>query len=418
MAKGSFTNFTEDVENHQSQPQKPTLSWQNLQVLFDKAVVDIKAWLNTTLLGELNADGGSNKIGHDSTNITSDNVQEALEEVRAIAVDAQAGSIVDGSITDAKLNVDVKIGSLGNLDTTEKSSVVLAMNELHTTADDASSNAYDALVNSNEALGRQKFPIATGSANSIAVDSFGTFDLTDDTSSLFFTPIANNTGAVTIAVDSQTSKAIKKYEDGAYTALEADDLKAYQQVILRWDLANDFFVLAPKSSGAVIENIEYITVSLGAVNGTFTPTIVTDYTKAVTKIVGVSRRTNDSADDGNRHLFTATLESNTSGSLERNVTANALVDVTIAIIQYKNVKSVQKREYYWASSSSGGTTLTIDEVDLSKSELILQYRNSASNTVGYTKPMRAYFSSSTSVVVTNYYIEALTTAYIQVVEYN
>ncbi len=43
---------------------------------------------------------------------------------------AGAQSIVDGAVTDAKLNSDVKVGSLASLETTIKTSVVAAVNEL------------------------------------------------------------------------------------------------------------------------------------------------------------------------------------------------------------------------------------------------------------------------------------------------
>lgn len=47
--------------------------------------------------------------------------------------DPQTPTVTDGSITNAKLATDVKVGSLASLDTTDKSSVVGAINELHTT---------------------------------------------------------------------------------------------------------------------------------------------------------------------------------------------------------------------------------------------------------------------------------------------
>jgi hypothetical protein len=57
------------------------------------------------------------------------------------------GSVTAGTITDAKLATDVKVGSLAALTTTEKASVVGAVNEVDAHADTAGTNAGTALSN-------------------------------------------------------------------------------------------------------------------------------------------------------------------------------------------------------------------------------------------------------------------------------
>ena len=60
----SLTKFNESVTNHQSLPDKPTQSSTELKILFDKAGVDIKNYLNQILTEELDS-----KISEFQTNI-------------------------------------------------------------------------------------------------------------------------------------------------------------------------------------------------------------------------------------------------------------------------------------------------------------------------------------------------------------
>lgn len=49
----SLSKFNENVNNHQSLPDKPTLPAEDLKVLWDKAVNDIKTYINTILTNEI-----------------------------------------------------------------------------------------------------------------------------------------------------------------------------------------------------------------------------------------------------------------------------------------------------------------------------------------------------------------------------
>ena len=51
----SLTKFNESVTNHQSLPDKPTLSSAELKTLWDKAGVDIKNYLNQILTEEIDS---------------------------------------------------------------------------------------------------------------------------------------------------------------------------------------------------------------------------------------------------------------------------------------------------------------------------------------------------------------------------
>ncbi len=49
----ALTKFNESVTNHQSLPDKPSLTSSQLKALFDKASVDIKTYINSTLTSEI-----------------------------------------------------------------------------------------------------------------------------------------------------------------------------------------------------------------------------------------------------------------------------------------------------------------------------------------------------------------------------
>lgn len=104
MAKGTITPSAITVNNIQGLPDLVVGQASNLKLLFDKSDADQQDYINDTLIPELNGDDGSKKIGHSSLNISADNVNEAIEEVRDIAIQAQAGTIIDGSIEDVKLS--------------------------------------------------------------------------------------------------------------------------------------------------------------------------------------------------------------------------------------------------------------------------------------------------------------------------
>lgn len=95
--------------------------------------------------------------------------------------------------------------------------------------------------------------LSTGSANAYVVDTEGTFDLTLDGNILTFIPHATNTGASTIALDSQSTVSIEKIDDsGSAVALEAGDLLANRPVQIVRRVGTNVFILRP--SGGDISN--------------------------------------------------------------------------------------------------------------------------------------------------------------------
>lgn len=80
---------------------------------------------------------GAEKIGSAPiTGVTGTNVHAQINGVCSLIDQLVLGQIADGSITDAKLNKDVKIGSLTTLGTTDKTSVVSAINEIISAVND------------------------------------------------------------------------------------------------------------------------------------------------------------------------------------------------------------------------------------------------------------------------------------------
>ena len=80
------------------------LSAEELKAKFDEAGLEIKDWLNNTLIPALKAAG----IPFDKTNeIDAANIQDAIVDVQAQIKDAATGTIVNGSVTKEKLAAEL-----------------------------------------------------------------------------------------------------------------------------------------------------------------------------------------------------------------------------------------------------------------------------------------------------------------------
>lgn len=115
---------------------------------------------------------GADKIGATPIpGVDGDTVQEVLEGLRLAIQIAQMGQIVDGSITDAKLNASIKIGNLANLSTTNKSNIVSALNEVATSLNNILTTEITSVATANKVLrlnADSKLPAnITGDAHSV-----------------------------------------------------------------------------------------------------------------------------------------------------------------------------------------------------------------------------------------------------------
>jgi hypothetical protein len=254
--KHPITKLTTDLNNIQALPDVIIGQAVSLKTTFDESGNDIKAYVNTVLTEELNGSNGANKIGLTNPNLSADNVGDGVEEVRQIAVQAQGGTILPNSITNEQLSADVKVGSLGSLTTTNKTSVTASINELDAevganTGDIATNTANISTTALNLDILRTA-KITTGSSVALTVDTDGTFDLTRNGNILHIIPNVTSTGGMTINVDGQGAIGIRKANDaGTLVALEAGDIKINVPTQLVRDTVNNFFVYAPRGGGGL-----------------------------------------------------------------------------------------------------------------------------------------------------------------------
>lgn len=113
MSKQPLTQLTADLDIVQSLDDLPNtiggLTAEQLKAKFDEAANLIKTYINAVLLAELASESvggaGASRIGLESLVGLggADNVQDAFAAVLNAIAQSQAGVVVDGSITSAKL---------------------------------------------------------------------------------------------------------------------------------------------------------------------------------------------------------------------------------------------------------------------------------------------------------------------------
>lgn len=143
----ALTKLSADVNNIQNLADRPTETPAQIKAAFDKAGADIKEYINNTLTEEA-----------DSTFATKQEV-----------ADIYAGGVADNSISNAKLATDVKVGSLATLNTTDKTSVVAAVNS-HL-ADDATTAQKGHVQLSTSTTSASTVTAATSSAVKTVMDA-------------------------------------------------------------------------------------------------------------------------------------------------------------------------------------------------------------------------------------------------------
>lgn len=103
----SLTKFNKSVTNHQSLPDKPTLSSAELKALWDKASVDIKEYLNTILTEEV--DGIISTL-QSTISGNKRNFEGLIEELRNAKV-SKSGDTINGILN--MLGNAIKFGNNG-----------------------------------------------------------------------------------------------------------------------------------------------------------------------------------------------------------------------------------------------------------------------------------------------------------------
>lgn len=358
MAKKILTASSVSVDNVRNLPDIVKDQSTTVKTAMDQYGIDDKSYNNNTLLPELQSevlnDSGAHAIGLKTTNSTETNVGDQIEAI----LQAGTGTIPpDGSITNAKLATDVKVGSLASLDTTDKTSVVNAINEDLLNLDILRISKTD-----------------TGSANAYVVNTDGTFERVDG-NSLTFIPSNTNTGSSTLNEDGNGLANIKKYVDGAWIDLEPGDINKFQRVDVNWNASESAFQLAPKK-GAVIRSIQRGVTTIPFNNNIINVTIsAINLNNSIVKISHIDNRvgTNPSADQGN---VRAELTSTTNLQLVDNaLSGSGGRDVYWEVVEFNNVKSVQRGNY--SVNVTTEDIVNISSVDISKSIIFAShYHNS------------------------------------------
>jgi hypothetical protein len=411
MPKSTISKLIADLNNVQALPDVVVGQPIPLKATFDEAGNEIKAYVNTVLTEELNGPIGANKIGLSSPNLASDNVGDSIEEVRQIAVQAQGGTILPNSIINEQLSADVKVGSLGSLTTTNKSSVTGAINELD--AEVATNTSNIATVTSNLATVTTNLDIArtaktsTGSSVAYALDTDGTFDLTKDGNILTFIPNVSNTGSCTINVDGQGAITIQKPNyTGTLVATETGDIILNRPTTIVRRVGTNVFILRPSGGGSNIKSIQRGNFSIDSFTLTANiPITSVDPNKSVVRILFNNASTNAS-----QIQLTGELTSATNVLLTKNSTGTAS-SVDWEVIEFNNVKSMQKG---FATITSGSQNVSISPIVLAKTLIFSSIRTAATNITLPT--VNSFIASGTTTIRHKGYTTG--TAYYQVVEFN
>ena len=118
-------------------PASETAARKQIQDVFDQIATyindEITDVLNSTTDG---ASGGDSVAMTAISGVTGATVQAIAEDLKTQIDATVIDQIPDGSLTDDKLDTDIKIGSLATLTTTEQGNVVGAINEVDANVDD------------------------------------------------------------------------------------------------------------------------------------------------------------------------------------------------------------------------------------------------------------------------------------------
>ena len=226
---------------------------------------------------------------------------------------------------------------------------------------------------------------STGTVNALAINTTGIFDLTRDGNMLMLLPNLTNTSSVTISIDSQTTKAIKKFDitADAYVDLVASDLKKNTPTQIVWSVGNNFFILRPSGGGSNIKSIQSGQVDIASTSIDITISAV-DLTKSIPIITYYNNQTTPS-----KSLLRAKLINSTTLRIYLDTYGN-VTPLTWKVIEFNNVKSLQTGD---TSSSS----ITVSSVNVNKSVLFAS--STSATTTGNAYNIRYTISNPTTITI-------------------
>lgn len=122
--------------NHKDQIDElyQTMTSDQVKANFDSRAEELKDKVNALiddLMATTNGDSGAHNIGvQPIEGLTGNNLYEVLQSIKNSISSVALGTIPDNSITNSKLVTDIRIGSLATLNTTNKSNITNAINEI------------------------------------------------------------------------------------------------------------------------------------------------------------------------------------------------------------------------------------------------------------------------------------------------
>lgn len=386
----SFATRLKKLTSYIYSPTNPA-SEDAIREQIDDSIQEVYDNVTDVLSSTTQGDSGAFNTGINSTGVTASNVEDAVAEVQANVAGATLGLIPDNTLTEAKMADEMKkqVGGVAEYDT------------VATNTTNISTNASNITTINNELDIVRTAADSTGSLDAYILDTPATFDFTVDGNLVNFNPNFTNAGTSTISVDG-TTKAIRKYDidTSAYVVLEAEDIKKNNPIQLRYDVSEGFFVLAPKSSGAWIKNIQHGIVTVNAATDTFTlATAVEDYTKCIV-VINFSGSVTSTYEFDNTYVK-AKLISNTTLQTNKYVDDGSDLRVGYMIIEVDDSKVKQfvfDETTYNVTSGTVGFAITIPEVDMSKTLVFSNYMMDYSVSIdNFNSAFYHYLSSSTEI---------------------
>lgn len=154
---------------------------------------------------------------------------------------------------------------------------------------------------------------------------------------------ANNTTSMTAQVNGGTVYPIKKLIGSSYVDTQSDDFednKPFELICQNDGVIGDFFLLAPKG-GASVRSIQRGKALITSTTTTLNITITeVDLNRAI--VVLHQSLPNSAATDSRDYMIVADINTTTNLRLRRFASPTLNVEVYWEVIEYNNVKSLQK----------------------------------------------------------------------------
>ena len=244
----AFTKFTKDPGVISALSNKPNtsdgLTPAALKAKFDELGAAIKAYLNDTLLAELEGRGGAGNIGIDViTGLTAATVQGALEELKVAIDNATTGRLPNGSVSTAKLaNLAVTTEKLGEL-----AVATTKLADAAVTAAKLAAGAVETAKLDDGAVTEEKIAAAAVSAGKLSAGAVTTEKLAAG----LLVPIAKGgTGGAT-AEAARTALGVQKTLNKATFSLPVSGWESKSQAAVITGMTEDSeFVAAPSDAAS------------------------------------------------------------------------------------------------------------------------------------------------------------------------